>query len=93
MKLHLGCGERYLEGYTHIDLADFEHIDYKMPVDNLSIFENNSIDEIYASHVVEYFDRDEVKLLLKEWNRVLICLLYTSPSPRDATLSRMPSSA
>ena len=25
------------------------------------------------------------------WDR--ICLLYTSPSPRDATLSRMPSSA
>ena len=25
--------------------------------------------------------------------RLLICLLYTSPSPRDATLSRMPSSA
>ena len=25
--------------------------------------------------------------------RVLACLLYTSPSPRDATLSRMPSSA
>ena len=26
-------------------------------------------------------------------NEVWICLLYTSPSPRDATLSRMPSSA
>ena len=25
--------------------------------------------------------------------RFLPCLLYTSPSPRDATLSRMPSSA
>ena len=25
--------------------------------------------------------------------KVLTCLLYTSPSPRDATLSRMPSSA
>ena len=25
--------------------------------------------------------------------RHIICLLYTSPSPRDATLSRMPSSA
>ena len=25
--------------------------------------------------------------------RALTCLLYTSPSPRDATLSRMPSSA
>ena len=26
-------------------------------------------------------------------NQLLDCLLYTSPSPRDATLSRMPSSA
>ena len=25
--------------------------------------------------------------------RANVCLLYTSPSPRDATLSRMPSSA
>ena len=31
----------------------------------------------------------------KSWQKpqFLICLLYTSPSPRDATLSRMPSSA
>ena len=31
-----------------------------------------------------------------EWEQVIqnrTCLLYTSPSPRDATLSRMPSSA
>ena len=27
------------------------------------------------------------------WNLHGVCLLYTSPSPRDATLSRMPSSA
>ena len=27
------------------------------------------------------------------WDIANICLLYTSPSPRDATLSRMPSSA
>ena len=35
------------------------------------------------------------KLLFDELNDVPIvdCLLYTSPSPRDATLSRMPSSA
>ena len=25
--------------------------------------------------------------------QLVVCLLYTSPSPRDATLSRMPSSA
>ena len=30
----------------------------------------------------------------KELGRIFMsCLLYTSPSPRDATLSRMPSSA
>ena len=27
------------------------------------------------------------------WAGINTCLLYTSPSPRDATLSRMPSSA
>ena len=31
--------------------------------------------------------------LLKQDGRKKVCLLYTSPSPRDATLSRMPSSA
>ena len=31
----------------------------------------------------------ELQALIDEWS----CLLYTSPSPRDATLSRMPSSA
>ena len=30
---------------------------------------------------------------LKVWRRDSICLLYTSPSPRDRTRSRMPSSA
>ena len=71
MKLHLGCGERYLEGFVHIDLAKYDHIDYEMPVDNLEIFPENSVDVIYASHVIEYFDREEVKSVLEEWNRVL----------------------
>ena len=31
--------------------------------------------------------------IVLEDEQVIICLLYTSPSPRDATLSRMPSSA
>ena len=33
----------------------------------------------------------ECEWVVNEWDS--ICLLYTSPSPRDATLSRMPSSA
>ena len=31
--------------------------------------------------------------LVNRVDAVFFCLLYTSPSPRDATLSRMPSSA
>ena len=31
--------------------------------------------------------------LVDDYGQNLVCLLYTSPSPRDATLSRMPSSA
>ena len=35
----------------------------------------------------------KVKFYTPEATGCMICLLYTSPSPRDATLSRMPSSA
>ena len=41
----------------------------------------------------------EIKNLVEDFYRTrkdrgpVACLLYTSPSPRDATLSRMPSSA
>ena len=48
--------------------------------------------EIYAS--VEIADH-EIRLIVGEFydTRFNICLLYTSPSPRDAHESRMPSSA
>ena len=36
---------------------------------------------------------ETVKKVEKIGRKALACLLYTSPSPRDATLSRMPSSA
>ena len=35
----------------------------------------------------------ELPFAKSDGKRVWTCLLYTSPSPRDATLSRMPSSA
>ena len=70
-KLHLGCGKRYLNDYIHIDINEFDHIDYISSVDNLSMFENNTITEIYASHLLEYFDKYEIIIVLKEWKRVL----------------------
>ena len=35
----------------------------------------------------------EDERMIRDSARAYCCLLYTSPSPRDATLSRMPSSA
>lgn len=71
MKLHLGCGKRFLPGYIHVDIADFPHIDYKCPAHDLSQFDAGSADLIYASHMLEYWDRVEVQKVLAEWHRVL----------------------
>ena len=38
-------------------------------------------------------DVNDIERVAREIHILRICLLYTSPSPRDATLSRMPSSA
>lgn len=70
MKLHLGCGWRnFGKDWIHIDGGDYPHLDYK-DITNLP-FENDSVDLIYSSHVIEYFDRSEVNYLLTEWLRVL----------------------
>ena len=38
--------------------------------------------------------QEQVQLEFREqMQQMMICLLYTSPSPRDGLLSRMPSSA
>ena len=41
----------------------------------------------------EYLMNEKVRLNTRYDGKLSDCLLYTSPSPRDATLSRMPSSA
>ena len=43
-------------------------------------------------HLVARFPNKNRAQFMRDFN-ARICLLYTSPSPRDATLSRMPSSA
>lgn len=71
IKLHLGCGKRFLPGYLHVDINNFNHIDYISDVGDLSFFQDSTVDEIYASHVLEYYDLVEVKKVLNEWKRVL----------------------
>ena len=71
IRLHLGCGKRYIPGFVHVDLDTFPHIDYQSDVAHLPMFEDESVDLIYSSHTLEYFDRFEVQEVLKEWRRVL----------------------
>ena len=73
MKLHLGCGKKYLSGYKHIDYSNYEHIDWNAPIYPLPFIKNEVVEEIYSSHALESFDYLEVKDVLKEWKR---CLKY-----------------
>lgn len=71
LKLHIGCGMRYIPGYKHVDIIEAPHIDYRCSIDNLCDFADGSVDFIYASHVLEHFGRHEVLAVLKGWYRVM----------------------
>ena len=72
--------------------------------DQLVVAASND-DSVKVGDIVTQFDgvapadrleKDEMLISgSPQWKRIrsVACLLYTSPSPRDATLSRMPSSA
>ena len=72
----------------HSDLEDLElnmkghHIGIKACHFFRKAIRNEWIDQDSVGYYYHYLLRDFIS-----------CLLYTSPSPRDATLSRMPSSA
>jgi predicted SAM-dependent methyltransferase len=70
IKLNLGCGHtNFGEDWDHIDNINEPHIKShditKLP------YEDNSVDILYSSHTLEYFDREEALDVLKEWYRVL----------------------
>ena len=52
----------------------------------------NSTDDLIVLDE-KYWFTDDWQVYKREMIQYYFCLLYTSPSPRDATLSRMPSSA
>ena len=57
-------------------------------------FEDNFVDSLL--HSLYETDKDQARSLVDQGMQRLddsACLLYTSPSPRDGLLSRMPSSA
>ena len=75
-----------LDDYEILRLEKWEHIKHFSVRAYLSCKETNAI---LKQDWCNNYDNTE-----KALEDIFIdCLLYTSPSPRDATLSRMPSSA
>ena len=70
MKFNIGCGWRdFGKSWVHIDGGDYDHIDSSDIF--LKDYDNNSSELIYASHFIEYFDRDEIISLLSRWKDIL----------------------
>ena len=70
MKFNVGCGWRdFGDDWVHVDGGDYKHLDS----DDIYLdkYEVESADLIYASHVIEYFDREEVINLLNCWKGIL----------------------
>lgn len=69
-KLHLGCGTIKLEGFVNIDIKKTAAADRIMDVRKLD-YPDNSVEIIYASHILEHFPPDKIEDILREWYRVL----------------------
>ena len=68
IKINMGSGKRnFGKDWKHIDKANFDHIDHH----DIFNFPYENVDLIYASHLIEYFDQYEVKILLDYWYKKL----------------------
>jgi predicted SAM-dependent methyltransferase len=73
IKLHLGCGTRYLNGYINIDYPQSEHtVQNQLVADRYEDitglrFANGVVDEVRLHHVFEHFTRQIALALLCRW--------------------------
>lgn len=70
MKLHIG-GEQAKEGWVILNAQAKPGVDYTGDISDLSQFETDSIEEVYASHVLEHVPQNQVLDTLKGICRVL----------------------
>lgn len=72
VKLHLGCGDDYKQGYINVDLYPKNPTAVDAVWDIKTVpYADNSVDEIVCSHVIEHFDANTGHQVLAEWHRVL----------------------
>ena len=70
MKLHIG-GKQIKDGWKILNIQKNDGVDFVGSISDLSQFDDNSIEEIYASHVVEHVDQKNIKKTLEGIYRVL----------------------
>ena len=70
MKLHIG-GKEKKEGWKILNIQKFEGVDFVGDISDMSQFENNSVEEIYASHVIEHVPQKKINETLKGVYRIL----------------------
>ncbi len=71
MRLNLGGRGTSIPGFTTVDLDEENKDGIKADVSDLSMIEDGSAEEIYASHILEHFPHVKTEAVLKEWFRVL----------------------
>ena len=81
----------HLQFYNGIKTTNIQETLIKSAADLIS--EDTPNYQYVAGRLINYNLRKEVYGDFTPWHIKRICLLYTSPSPRDRTRSRMPSSA
>lgn len=70
IKINLGCGPRnFGKDWYHVDGGNYEHLDSK-DIFNLP-HNRGSVDLIYTSHLIAYFNRDEIKPIISKWVKKL----------------------
>lgn len=73
LKLHLGCGERYLDGYVNVDFPPSEHsVQTTSPADELADitrleYGEGTVAEVRLHHVFEHFNRPTALRVLIDW--------------------------
>ena len=70
MKLNIG-GEEKKEGWKILNIQKRDNVDFVGDISDLSQFKDNSISEVYASHVFEHVKYIDVKKTLSGIYRIL----------------------
>lgn len=71
VRLNLGCDRVQMSGFLGVDSRPEVDPDIVADVRDLSMFEDDSVEEVYASHVLEHLTWDDGLAALTEWRRVL----------------------